>query len=66
MTNKDKIVVAFLVSVGALSAQSAAQYVRALSDSQKVSFVNMQSRHTGVLLCSDTSRLPIENKSRQG
>ncbi|MEI7482149.1 MAG: hypothetical protein WCK75_07355 [Elusimicrobiota bacterium] len=35
MTNKDKVIAAFLVSVGLFSVCNAMQYVKALSDVQK-------------------------------
>lgn len=35
MTNKDKIIAAFLVSVGLFSVCNAMHYVKALSDTQK-------------------------------
>ena len=35
MTNKDKVIAAFLVSVGLFSVGNAMHYVKALSDTQK-------------------------------
>jgi hypothetical protein len=66
MTNKDKVIIAFLVSVGVFSAQNAAQYVKGLSSVQKTAFTSLSVNHSGnVLLCSDNTRLP-DTRSRQG
>ncbi len=53
MTNKDKIIAAFLVSVGVFSAVQAAQYVSVLSAEKKNALVSVaQSSDGKILLCS--------------
>lgn len=40
MTNKDKIIAAFLVSLGALSVSQATQYVSAISQGEKTVLIS--------------------------
>lgn len=52
MTNKDKVIAAFLVSVGIFSATQAMQYVRTLSVKDKGALVSVVKASSGnVLLC---------------
>jgi len=52
MTNKEKIIAAFLVSVGVFSAVQAAQYVSTLSAKEKSSLaVVAQDSANKILLC---------------
>lgn len=53
MTNKEKIVVAFLVSAGVFSASQAAQYVSTLSNVNKKALATVARKADGkMLLCS--------------
>lgn len=53
MTNSEKIIAAFLVSVGVFSASQAAQYVGALSNGDKKALVSIAKKADGkILLCS--------------
>lgn len=53
MTNKDKIIAAFLVSVGIFSASQAAQYVGTLSNGNKKALMTIAKKADGkILLCS--------------
>ncbi len=53
MTNKDKVIAAFLVSVGVFSAVQAAKYVSSLSLDKKNALVSVaQSSDGKILLCS--------------
>ncbi len=58
MTNKDKVIAAFLVSVGVLSATQAVQYIGALSSKDKhaLSIVANGSK-SNVLLCNNVTNL---------
>lgn len=53
MANKEKIIVAFLVSVGVFSASQAAQYVGSLSNGNKKALMAIAKKADGkILLCS--------------
>lgn len=52
MTNKDKIIAAFLVSVGIFSAAQAMQYIQTLSTGEKTKLFSVAKvSDTGVLVC---------------
>lgn len=56
MTNKDKIIAAFLVSIGVFSATQAAQYVRTLSVKEKKILIPAASVSTeNIFLCAGSS-----------
>lgn len=56
MTDKDKIIVAFLVSIGIFSASQAAQYVSTLSAKEKSQIaVTAKKANNNILLCSGSS-----------
>ncbi len=55
MTNKDKALVAFLVSAGLFSVLQAKQYIGGLSDQQKDSLVSAKEMSGQVLLASGSS-----------
>lgn len=68
MTNKDKVIAAFLVSVGVFSAAQAMQYVGALSskDKRALSYVADGSK-ANVLLCNSVTNLSgTENGNGNG
>lgn len=53
MTNRDKIIAAFLVSVGIFSATQAMQYVRMLSTGEKMKLFSVAKiSDAGVLVCA--------------
>jgi hypothetical protein len=58
MTNKDKMIAAFLVSVGVFSATQAAQYVGSLSSKEKCALVSVvKGSKANVLLCNSVTNL---------
>lgn len=63
MTNRDKIVIAFLVSLGMFSASQASAYVSSLSSSQKIALASAASDSSGALPATGsgpTEILPTE------
>lgn len=58
MTNKDKVLAAFLVSVGMFSATVAVKYVSALSDSQKNALMPAAKNTGNIILLANTSSVP--------
>lgn len=58
MTNKDKVIAAFLVSVGIFSAAQAMQYVRSLSADEKTR-IGMTVKNTAdrLVVCSGADTL---------
>jgi hypothetical protein len=62
MTNKEKIITAFLVSVGVFSASQAIQYVGTLSNGQKKALVTIAKKSDGkILLCSGVWDEKLQN-----
>ena len=55
MKNKDKIVVAFLVSMGFFTAKYAGDYVKSLSDGQKASIFTLAMENRGYLTVCEGS-----------
>lgn len=55
MKNKDKVLVAFLVSAGLFSAFQAKQYVSDLSDQQKNDLVSVEKMSGQVLLAAGSA-----------
>ena len=55
MKNKDKVVVAFLVSAGLFSVLQAKQYVSGLSDQQKNALVSVKKTSGQVLLAAGSA-----------
>ena len=55
MTNKDKALVAFLVSAGLFSVFQAKQYISGLSDHQKNSLISVKKVSGQVLLASGSA-----------
>ncbi len=52
MTNKDKVIAAFLVSVGIFSATQAVQYIQTLSIGERAKLFSVAKiSDTGVLVC---------------
>lgn len=62
MTNKEKVIVAFLVSAGIFSALEAGQYVRTLSDSQKQALTKVVD--TPNLVVADGGTVPSANNNK--
>jgi hypothetical protein len=61
MTNKDKVIAAFLVSIGMFAANcSAAQYVNTLSDGEKVSFLTLARSKAPDMVVLNSSPQPVE------
>ncbi len=58
MTNKDKVIIAFLASIGVFSAAQASQYVLTLSskDKQALSII-AKAPKSNVLLCNSVTDL---------
>ncbi|HAH31596.1 MAG TPA: hypothetical protein DCL44_04715 [Elusimicrobia bacterium] len=67
MKINDKVIAAFLVSIGLFPMSSAIQYVQKLSTGQKTAFYILRANHSdGNIQCSDPStRLPTENTKRE-
>lgn len=65
MTNKDKVIAAFLVSAGLFSLSNATQYVKNLSLDQREGFCLLASADTGAVEVSEPARIPVQN-NRQG
>lgn len=65
MTNKDKVIAAFLVSVGIFSSAQAVRYVKTLETNEKSSMFSVAKlSNSGIVLCEDnTSRTGLENKN---
>lgn len=64
MTNKDKVLVAFLVSAGLFSVFQAKQYISGLSDQQKNALVSVKKISGQVLLAAGSAYgdTPGDNK----
>lgn len=62
MTNKEKVLITFLVSVGVFSLVEAGQYIRTLSDSQKQALLTVVN--TPNLVVCDGGTLPSTNSSK--
>jgi len=65
MTNKNKIIAAFLVSAGLFSANNAMQYVKELSHQQRAALCLVASADAETVDTSEPLRTPVE-KNRQG
>jgi len=65
MTKKDKIIAAFLVSIGMFSATVAVKYVSALSDNQKNGLMSSVKSTDGIILIADTV-IDDDNKKNIG
>lgn len=65
MTNKDKMIAAFLVSIGMFSAAAATKYVGALSDDQKNAIVPAVTLEKNVIIVAD-SVIDDDNKKNIG
>ncbi|MFA6433644.1 MAG: hypothetical protein WCW52_03005 [Elusimicrobiales bacterium] len=63
MTNKDKVIVSFLVSIGIFSSAQAVRYVKTLEISEKNSMISVAKlSNSGIVLCEDsTSRSGLDN-----
>jgi len=63
MTNKDKVIAAFLVSVGIFSSAQAVRYVKTLETNEKNSMISVAKlSNSGIVLCEDaTSRPGLDN-----
>lgn len=60
MKNKNKIIAAFLVSMGMFTANCAAEYVRGLSDGEKASFMELaQNKNTGMTVLNSSPQ-PVD------
>lgn len=65
MTNKDKMIAAFLVSVGVFSAVQATQYVSTLSLDKKNSLASVAKSSDGkILLCSGVYEEKNQNNGK--
>lgn len=62
MTTKDKIIIAFLVSLGLFSLGNAAEYVKGLTEGQKTDICLMANTPSVVVLAS-TDDSPIRIKA---
>lgn len=63
MTNKDKVIAAFLVSVGILSVAQATKYVATLSHKEKASLISVSAnKNTQIYLCSGTEEYAQNGK----
>lgn len=58
MTNKEKVIAAFLVSVGMFSAAQASRYVNTLSDGEKTSLYSV-SASAGVVSAVEGCGTPV-------
>ncbi len=58
MTNKDKVIAAFLVSVGVFSAAQAMVYVSKLSVNEKNALVSLTTNHPEQFAACDGSTAP--------
>ena len=66
ITNKDKIIAAFLVSVGIFSAIQAAKYVGTLSHREKASLFSVSvNKNNQIFLCSGTEEYAQDTKTRK-
>jgi 1-deoxy-D-xylulose 5-phosphate reductoisomerase len=65
MTNKDKVIAAFLVSIGIFSTTQAVRYVKTLEANEKNSMISVAKlSNSGIVLCEDnTSRAGLQNKN---
>ncbi len=63
MTNKEKVLITFLVSVGVFSLVEAGQYVRTLSDSQKQALMTVVN--TPNLVVCEGGTLPSTNNNNR-
>jgi len=61
MTKTDKIIVAFLVSMGLFSAKCAAEYVGKLSSGQKAAFINLTDGKQNTMVALNSSPQPVED-----
>jgi 1-deoxy-D-xylulose 5-phosphate reductoisomerase len=66
MTNKDKVIAAFLVSVGLFSTAVATKYVSSLSPAQKQSLMPAAAALKNIILLANTNTTPIEKTVRNG
>lgn len=65
MTNKDKVIAAFLVSLGLFSVTSAMRYVGTLSEKEKAALLEVSSNKTNsVYLCSGTEEYAQDTKNK--
>ena len=68
MKNTDKILIAFLVSVGMFSGAIATKYVSTLSSAQKNSLMPAAAASKNIILLANTNTtpIPIEKTTRNG
>ena len=64
MTNKEKVIAAFLVSVGLFSVYNAMQYVKTLSDSQKTELSFLAANNTQNIGDSEPLRVVKHDESQ--
>ena len=65
MKINDKVIIAFLVSMGLFSSVQAGQYVKTLSQKDKVSFCVLASNNGDDIITSGEIRMP-DTKNRNG
>lgn len=65
MTNKDKVIAAFLVSVGVFSAAQATKYVATLSQNEKASLISVSAnKDNQIFLCSGTEEYTQDGNNK--
>lgn len=62
MTNKDTIIVAFLVSLGVFSSGVATQYVNSLTPDQKTVLLQANDCSGAAVPTDNTNTLPVPNR----
>jgi len=65
MNNRDKVIAAFLVSVGLFSTAQSAEYVSTLSEKDKGALISVATDQSGTVKAADGAEIFQENKNQK-